>query len=459
MPFGINTNDRANVPFKNLMGRSQTRADHDLGNEPYGIFLPSSQDYIWTSQISTNRYNSMVNGVAIEVDGDLVLHPNSSGHGYSTVWPSTVPSGTDLKTGLPYAYNVGSLSGITAGSRVLNSIPNTYNANGGQISDFASGYTNRLYSDTGMTSEIDLLDPRDWIYQCQSGIYYEETVSSPVPKKIKTWVYIGDTLSTSLIKPGSFEFVPETGKVQYETSNGTYYFYLFGDSDSGLTNVQNGDVLLYNDGIWFNSAITFSGGTGTNGTSGSSGIDGTSGSSGSDGTSGSSGIDGTSGSSGLLLLTGDTNNGIITLNGTAPNAIVNSGLTFDGNVLSLTTSNVVSEQIFQNSFTVSGLNFATNTLFNLPINKDGTAIVNYRLISQNPPFYGKGGEILFVWDIASSGIGYNDLSVDFNRACPIGYIINFDGDNILWQFDYFDIDQDVTYVEYFTVIMNIKMIC
>jgi hypothetical protein len=177
MPFGLSNNDRANVAFKNLMGRSQTKAEHDLGNEPYGIFLSPYQDYVWTSIISTNRYISISNGIAIEVNGDLVLHPNSSGHGYTTYWPSVVPSGTDLKTGLPFAYNSGSLLGITAGSRVLNSIPNTFNVNGGTISDFSSGYTNRLYSDTGMTSEIDLLDPRDWVFQSQSGIYYEETVS------------------------------------------------------------------------------------------------------------------------------------------------------------------------------------------------------------------------------------------------------------------------------------------
>ena len=140
MPFGLTNNDRANVAFKNLMGRSQTRDVHDLGNEPYGIFLSPSQDYVLTSAIPTSRWVAMTNGIAIEVNADLTVHPNSSSHGYVATWPLTPPSGTDTKTGLPFAYGSGSLSGITNGGsinvvsdRVLNSIPPTYNVNGGQI--------------------------------------------------------------------------------------------------------------------------------------------------------------------------------------------------------------------------------------------------------------------------------------------------------------------------------------
>jgi hypothetical protein len=72
---------------------------------------------------------------------------------------------------------------------------------------------------------------------------------------------------------------------------------------------------------------------GSTGSSGSSGTSGSSGSSGESGSSGTSGSSGSSGTSGLLLLTGTTNNGIITLDGSAPNATVESNLTFDGNTL------------------------------------------------------------------------------------------------------------------------------
>ena len=294
MPFGLTNNNRANVPFKNIMGRSQTRDVHDLGNEPYGIFLVSSQDYVWTSYISPSRFTAIANGVAVEVNGDLVVHPNSSGQGYTTYWPATPPSGTDLKTGLAFAYNSGSLLGITAGDRLLNSIPPTYNSNGGNIADLVSGYTNRLYSDAGMTAEIALLDPRDWIFQSQSGIYYEETVTLPVPVKIKTWVYIGETLRSTILT-------------------------LSGATSAG-TSGTNGT----------------SGSSGTNGTSGSSGTngtDGTSGSSGTNGTSGSSGTngtDGTSGSSGFLTLTGSTEGDMIYWNNSTQQwSLPTSGINWD----------------------------------------------------------------------------------------------------------------------------------
>jgi hypothetical protein len=84
-----------------------------------------------------------------------------------------------------------------------------------------------------------------------------------------------------------------------------------------------------------------SGTSGVSGTSGTSGVSGTSGSSGTRGTSGTSGVNGTSGSSGtsgtsgLLSLTGTTDNGLITLNGSVPNATVESTLTYDGTALKI----------------------------------------------------------------------------------------------------------------------------
>ena len=91
-----------------------------------------------------------------------------------------------------------------------------------------------------------------------------------------------------------------------------------------------------------NGSSGTSGSDGSSGTSGSSGSSGTSGSSGSSGTSGSSG---SSGTSGLLSLTGTTDNGLITLNGSSPNATVESNLTFDGSTLGLTGSMILTGSI------------------------------------------------------------------------------------------------------------------
>jgi len=245
MAFGLTNNDRANLPFKYIFGRSQVRGDFDLGNEPYGIFSTSSSDYVWTSVISSNRFVSMSASVSIEVDADLIAIPNSQigstgYHAYYSSWPITVPSGVDAKTGNPYVYNVGSLSGITAGSRVFNCISPSYNQNGGQISDFASGYTARLFSDSGLTQEIDLLDDRNWVFQYQSGIYYEAGTGgsflpkNPVPKKIKVWAYIGNTLTNALNVVGA-------SNLQQAYNNSTYPEILTNNTLGGIT-IRRGSV-------------------------------------------------------------------------------------------------------------------------------------------------------------------------------------------------------------------------
>jgi len=101
------------------------------------------------------------------------------------------------------------------------------------------------------------------------------------------------------------------------------------------------------------------GSSGTRGTAGSGGTSGTSGSGGTSGTSGSGGTAGTSGSggsSGLLALTGTTDNGVITLNGSAPNGTVESNLTFDGTLLTVTGNATITGNL-----TVSGTTTTINT--------------------------------------------------------------------------------------------------
>lgn len=93
-----------------------------------------------------------------------------------------------------------------------------------------------------------------------------------------------------------------------------------------------------------------SGTSGTRGTSGTSGVNGgagANGTNGSGGSSGSSGSSGTSGTSGLLALSGTTNNGVITLNSSAPNGTVEANLTFDGTTLVSPTINVTTINILR----------------------------------------------------------------------------------------------------------------
>jgi hypothetical protein len=85
----------------------------------------------------------------------------------------------------------------------------------------------------------------------------------------------------------------EYGNVE---SNG---FGLIDLSDVVLSGLTSGDTLIYNGSVWINKNVADI-------------------------------------TSGTVSLTGSSNNGILTLNGTSPNVAVQSGLTYNGSILSIT---------------------------------------------------------------------------------------------------------------------------
>ena len=146
-----------------------------------------------------------------------------------------------------------------------------------------------------------------------------------------------------------------------------------------------------------------SGSAGTSGTGGTSGTSGTSGSAGTSGTSGTSGSSGSAGTSGLLSLTGTTDNGVITLNGSAPNATVEANLTFDGTSLNLTGNYYI------NSAGPTGLNTGGSPYSILSINKTlgSAAYFDYRVSNTATGAY-RSGTVMTVWDGTNST--YTDTS-------------------------------------------------
>ena len=81
-------------------------------------------------------------------------------------------------------------------------------------------------------------------------------------------------------------------------------------------------------------------GIGSAGTSGADGTNGTSGTSGIsfNGTSGTSGVNGSAGTNGLLALSGTTNDGVLTYNNALAEGVVESSMTYDGTLRTLTIS-------------------------------------------------------------------------------------------------------------------------
>jgi hypothetical protein len=181
--MAINNSTQATVAFKNLLGKSNT--DHinkQIGNEAIPIAFNVHGSSIFVDVIDTIPANAVIAEVAVFVQANLVLDGSSNGHAYIAQWPVTPPAGTDPDTVLPYAYGAGKLTGIAAGDRVQNAI--SY--------QFGNGYEAKPF-DTGAAA-IPVGDPRNWIYQYQSGVFFQQDIVGTTPGTIEIYVYIGNYL-------------------------------------------------------------------------------------------------------------------------------------------------------------------------------------------------------------------------------------------------------------------------
>ena len=190
--MGIQTDNQSQIAFKNLSGKSHTAINKGVSNELEGIFFNIVSSNVWMSEISATPSISVQSGVSVRVDAVLVYDNTSGGQSWFATWPAIATirtnnnSGLDPKTGSNYEYGVGSLTGVIAGQRVINSISSSY----------GSGYGATVFDSSN--SQIALLDSRDWIYQYNSGVYWQQTANaSPAPAKTIVYYYSGDNLKNS----------------------------------------------------------------------------------------------------------------------------------------------------------------------------------------------------------------------------------------------------------------------
>ena len=170
MPFD-NIN-KAIVAFKHLLGKSNTDVDKEIGNEAESIFLNTHASTIFTDDIhpSPTAAESSSPAIVVKVIADFVLDATSNGHSYFAVWPNPLPANAPL--------------GTNPGDRVRDAVPPTYGI----------GYEAKPY-DTA-SNPISVGDPRDWIYQYNSGIFFQQDENVGLaPLTIDLYVYIGTFLS------------------------------------------------------------------------------------------------------------------------------------------------------------------------------------------------------------------------------------------------------------------------
>jgi hypothetical protein len=177
---------QAQVAFKNIFGKSQTEPNKGILNEFYGSSFNLPSVNVWSSNITGDPIGDSIQGLTVEVLADLESIQGSNNHSFFTKWPSYPPSGIDFFTGNTFSYGIGTLENINAGDRITNVI-SPY---------FGFSYTAVPYINYP-TSQIPLLDPRDWLYQYNSGIFYQDVVLSGTPSKIKIYPYFGNTLDVS----------------------------------------------------------------------------------------------------------------------------------------------------------------------------------------------------------------------------------------------------------------------
>ena len=175
---------QAQIAFKNISGKSQTEPNKGVLNEFYSSSFNISANNIWVDSISDDPNSSTIQGITIEVIADLDLIPGSNKHSYLTKWPVTPPDGIDVKTGVTFSYGFGTLDNINSGDRVVSVISPS----------FGFSYSALAFA-SYPSVEIPLLDPKDWVYQYNSGIYYQNNVSGLTPSKIKVYPYLGNTLN------------------------------------------------------------------------------------------------------------------------------------------------------------------------------------------------------------------------------------------------------------------------
>ena len=182
--MALSTANQALISLKNLSGKSMTDSAKGVNNESEGIFFNIDSSNVWTESISPTASIAVSTGVAIAVTASLTLDPTSNNLGYLAKWPVSAPSGTDPLTSSPYAYGVGVLTGISGNTRLGSAIPPSYGI----------GYEAKPY---GGSTLIPPGDARDWIFQYNSGVFFQQTIGSPTPTSIALFVYVGEKLSTT----------------------------------------------------------------------------------------------------------------------------------------------------------------------------------------------------------------------------------------------------------------------
>lgn len=198
--MSISDNNKARISIKHLSGKSNTDVDKEVGNEAEGIFFNVRSKDVWANDIDPDPAQAVIAGVAQAVTADMIEDATSNGHAFFAVYSSTISFGIGvLSTGTRYvavttavhdgnSYNTGEaftatnddLTSGTVKEMVKNVIPPSH-GDGYEAKPFDGG------------TPIPVGDPRDWIFQYNSGVFFQQDNVGNDPTTIQFYIYVGLT--------------------------------------------------------------------------------------------------------------------------------------------------------------------------------------------------------------------------------------------------------------------------
>ena len=211
--MSLNDTSKILISIKKLVGKAHTSNDKAVANESLPTNITMSSNTIIGQSIpgttgSNTQYEVLQNSDSVDIAElirfDVSFIPgsdSSSGrHGFELKLPADYESNSSNSKAGTYPFKNSQSVNITSGSLQL--IP----------ASFSPGYEAKPYHTSGGTTQIPVLDTRDWNLDYFNGIYFQQdppSNSAQNPAYVEAFLYIGSMLDevVALNEPGDITAV------------------------------------------------------------------------------------------------------------------------------------------------------------------------------------------------------------------------------------------------------------
>ena len=211
--MSLNDTSKILISIKKLVGKAHTSNDKAVANESLPTNITMSSNTIIGQSIpgttgSNTQYEVLQNSDSVDIAElirfDVSFIPgsdSSSGrHGFELKLPANYESNSSNSKAGTYPFKNSQSVNITSGSLQL--IP----------ASFSPGYEAKPYHTSGGTTQIPVLDTRDWNLDYFNGVFFQQdppSNSAENPAYVEAFLYIGSMLDevVALNEPGGITAV------------------------------------------------------------------------------------------------------------------------------------------------------------------------------------------------------------------------------------------------------------